>query len=124
MIRPEYYSKEGGSLYLVAEKRKWNAYQFDAIKRLERCEQKGSFKQDIEKTITVITLCKDEYKPSFLQKVKFLFKNEPTQIANERNWNFFVCNICYYLETGRYDLAIVECKKYYTFVTKNDLNSK
>jgi hypothetical protein len=121
MIRPEYYSDEFGSLYLAAFKRKWTPWTTDAMKRLERCEQKGSFRQDIEKTITVITMCKNEYKPSFWQKVKFLFKNEPTQIANERNWNFFVCNICYYLETGRYDLAIVECKKYYTFVTKNNL---
>ncbi len=121
MIRPEYYNDAISSLYLVAIKRKWNAYQFDAMKRLERCEQKGSFKQDIEKTITVITLCKEEYKPSFWQKVKFLFKNQPIKLASERNWNFFVHNICYYLETGRYDLAIVECRKYYTFVTKNNL---
>lgn len=121
MIRPEYYNDAISSLYLVAIKRKWNAYQFDAMKRLERCEQKGSFKEDIEKSITVIELCKSEYKPSVWQKVKFLFKNQPNKLASERNWNFFVHNICYYMETGRFDLAIVECKKYYHFVTKNNL---
>jgi hypothetical protein len=121
MIRPEYYSDEFSSLYLVAHERNWTPWQFDAMKRLERCEQKGSFKQDIEKTITVIELLKSEYKPSLWAKIRMLFATEPKAVADQRNWNFFVCNICYYLETGRYDLAIVECKKYYNFVTKNNL---
>lgn len=121
MIRPEYYKDDVCSLYLVAHERNWNAYQFDAMKRLERCEQKGSFKQDIEKTITVIELCKDEYKPSLLQKVKFLFKTPPNKLSDERGWNFYVHNVCYALETGRYDMAIKECRKYYFAVTKNNL---
>jgi hypothetical protein len=121
MIRPEYYSDEFGTLYLAAYKRKWNPWITDAMKRLERCEQKGSFKEDIEKTITVIELCKIEYKPSILHKVKFLFKTPPNKISDQRGWNFYVHNVCYALETGRYDMAIKECRKYYFAVTKNNL---
>jgi hypothetical protein len=121
MIRPEYYNDEFSSLYLVAFKRKWTPWQFDAMKRLERCEQKGSFKQDIEKTITVIELLKSEYNPSLWQKVKFLFKTPTNKLSDQRGWNFYVHNVCYALETGRYDLAIAECRKYYFAVTKNNL---
>lgn len=115
MIRPAYYSKEGGSLYLVAEKRKWNTWTFDAMKRLERCEKKGNFKEDIEKTITVIELLKSEYKPNLWAKIRMLFATEPKAVADQRNWNFFVYNVCYYLESGLYDRAILECRTYRGF---------
>lgn len=118
MIRPEYYSKEGGSLYLVAEKRKWNTWTFDAMKRLERCEKKGNFKEDIEKTITVIELLKSEYKPNLWAKIRMLFATEPKAVADQRNWNFFVYNVCYYLESGLYDRAILECRTYKQFKTQ------
>ena len=53
---PEYYNNEKGSLYKIAEERGWNAYQFDAIKRIDRAYKKGLFKQDLEKTKVLIDL--------------------------------------------------------------------
>jgi len=53
---PQHYDNTNGTLYKIAEQRGWNAYQFDAIKRIDRVNKKGQFKEDIEKTITVLKL--------------------------------------------------------------------
>ena len=53
-----HYNDKYGSLYLVAIQRNWNAYQFDAIKRIDRCEKKGEFENDIDKTIEVLKMYK------------------------------------------------------------------
>jgi hypothetical protein len=53
---PEHYDNTNGSLYKIANERGWNAYQFDAIKRIDRVNKKGQFKEDIEKTIEVLKL--------------------------------------------------------------------
>jgi len=53
---PEHYDNENGSLYKIAVQRGWNAYQFDAIKRIDRAYKKGKFEQDIEKTHLVLNL--------------------------------------------------------------------
>lgn len=53
---PTHYDNTNGSLYKIAIQRGWNAYQFDAIKRIDRVNKKGQFKEDVEKTITVLKL--------------------------------------------------------------------
>jgi len=55
-VTPDHYINENGSLYKIANERGWNAYQFDAIKRIDRVNKKGQFKEDIEKTIVVLKL--------------------------------------------------------------------
>ena len=57
MYKPiKHYDNTNGSLYKVALERGWNAYQFDAVKRIDRAYKKGQFKEDIEKTIVVLDL--------------------------------------------------------------------
>jgi uncharacterized protein YkuJ len=53
---PKHYDNTNGTLYKIAEQRGWNAYQFDSIKRIDRVNKKGQFKEDIEKTIAVLKL--------------------------------------------------------------------
>lgn len=113
MIQPSYYSSENGSLYKVAQERNWNSWTFDVAKRLERAKKKGNFSEDIEKTITVIELCKSEFKPSFLAKFRMLFINSPNLVAARRGWDFYTKNIVFYMEIGMYDKAIEECSKYF-----------
>lgn len=113
MIRPEYYNDAVSSLYKVAQERKWNSWTFDVAKRLERAKKKGNFSEDIEKTITVIELCKSEFKPSFLAKFRMLFINSPNLVAARRGWDFYTKNIVFYMEIGMYDKAIEECSKYF-----------
>jgi len=59
---PKHYDNTNGSLYKVAQERGWNSYLFDIVKRLERAEKKGEFKQDLEKSINVIKLWLNERK--------------------------------------------------------------
>ena len=56
-----HYDNSNGSLYLFAEQHKLNAWEFDIIKRIVRCRQKGQFKEDLEKTIRVLELYAKEY---------------------------------------------------------------
>ena len=58
---PKHYDNSKGTLYKIAQERGWNAYLFDCVKRLERAEKKGNFKEDLEKTIAVIQLYLKEY---------------------------------------------------------------
>ena len=60
MTTPEYYDNTNGSLYKVSEQRKWNAYIFDVVKRLERGGKKDPLKQEIEKSIAVLQLWLNE----------------------------------------------------------------
>lgn len=53
---PSHYDNSKGTLYKVATERGWNAYLFDIVKRLERSNKKGYFKEDLEKSIAVIQL--------------------------------------------------------------------
>jgi len=59
---PKHYDNSKGSLYLFAENNNLNSWEFDAIKRIVRCRKKGNFKEDIEKTITVLKLYLKESK--------------------------------------------------------------
>jgi hypothetical protein len=58
---PKHYDNSKGSLYLFAEQQNLNAWEFDAIKRIVRCRKKGAFKEDIEKTIAVLTIYLKEH---------------------------------------------------------------
>ena len=53
---PDHYDNTHGSLYKIAEQRGWNAFQFDIIKRTDRCEKKGQFEEDLNKTKFLIDL--------------------------------------------------------------------
>ena len=57
-----HYDNSKGSLYKIAKDRKWNAYQFDIVKRIDRAEKKGQFDSDLNKTIDVIKIWLDESK--------------------------------------------------------------
>ena len=60
---PNYYNNTNGSLYKVAQQRGWNSYLFDIVKRrLERAEKKGEFDKDLDKTINLIKLYRNESK--------------------------------------------------------------
>lgn len=61
MNTPDHYDNTNGSLYKFAEDHKLNAWEFDAIKRIVRCRKKGNFIEDIDKTIAVLELYKNEY---------------------------------------------------------------
>lgn len=58
--QPHYNSKDGTSLYKVAENWGLNSYEFEIIKRLFRCRKKGEFLSDIDKTIDVLNIYKKE----------------------------------------------------------------
>jgi hypothetical protein len=58
---PKHYDNSKGTLYKVAQERGWNTYLFDIVKRLERAEKKGNFKEDLEKSIAVIQLYLKEH---------------------------------------------------------------
>lgn len=60
---PKYYDNSKGSLYQFAEHHKLNAWEFDIIKRVVRCREKGNFIEDLEKTKKVIDLYLKEFKP-------------------------------------------------------------
>ncbi len=57
---PNHYDNSKGTLYKVAQERGWNPYLFDIVKRLERAEKKGEFDTDLDKSIAVIQLWKNE----------------------------------------------------------------
>ena len=59
---PSYYDNSKGSLYQFAEHHKRNAWEFDIVKRVVRCRQKGNFIEDLEKTKKVIDLYLKEFK--------------------------------------------------------------
>ena len=60
---PKYYDNSKGSLYQFAEHHKLNAWEFDIVKRVVRCREKGNFTEDLEKTKKVIDLYLKEFKP-------------------------------------------------------------
>lgn len=58
----KYYDNTNGSLYKFAQDNKLNAWEFDVIKRIVRCRKKGQWLSDIDKTIKVLELYKQEYR--------------------------------------------------------------
>ena len=57
---PKHYDNSKGTLYKVAMERGWNPYLFDIVKRLERSDKKGEFKEDLRKSKVVIDLWEKE----------------------------------------------------------------
>ena len=49
------------SLYKFATEWELNAYEFDILKRIVRCRQKGKFEEDLEKTKDVIDIYLQEF---------------------------------------------------------------
>lgn len=60
-MKPEHYNNDKGSLYQFAEHQGLNAYEFDAIKRIVRSRKKGNFIEDIDKTIFLLEIYKEEF---------------------------------------------------------------
>lgn len=60
-IHDTHYDNSNGSLYKFAEEHKLNAWEFDIIKRVVRCRNKGQFTSDLEKTKRVIDLYLKEH---------------------------------------------------------------
>lgn len=58
----KHYNNEQGSLYLFAQHHELNAWEFDICKRVVRCRKKGQWLSDINKTIKVLELYRDEMK--------------------------------------------------------------
>lgn len=58
----KHYNNEYGSLYLFAQHHELNAWEFDIIKRVVRCRKKGQWLSDINKTIKVLEIYRDEMK--------------------------------------------------------------
>lgn len=58
----KHYNNEHGSLYLFAQLHELNAWEFDIIKRVVRCRKKGQWLSDINKTIKVLEIYRDEMK--------------------------------------------------------------
>ena len=69
---PKHYDNSKGSLYKIAEERGWNPYLFDIVKRLERAEKKGQFDEDLEKSIFLINLYKQERQKTATKKGGFI----------------------------------------------------
>lgn len=57
---PKHYNNDKGTLYKVATERGWNSYLFDIVKRLERANKKGEFRNDLLKSKLVIDLWLEE----------------------------------------------------------------
>jgi hypothetical protein len=55
-----HYDNTNGSLYKIAEQRGWNAYTFDCVKRLDRAGKKDNIRQEIQKSIDVLTIWLNE----------------------------------------------------------------
>ncbi len=60
---PKHYNNENGSLYHFSEQQQLNSWEFDIIKRVVRCRNKGEWRSDLEKTKVLIDLYLKEYKP-------------------------------------------------------------
>ena len=58
-----HYKNEHGSLYLFAQRQDLNAWEFDACKRIIRSRKKGRFDEDIRKSIEVLEMYRQEFKP-------------------------------------------------------------
>ena len=71
---PSYYDNSKGTIYKIAQDRNWNAYVFEAVKRLDRAEKKGEFISDIDKTIKVLELYKLEQGHKFQNQIEQLNK--------------------------------------------------
>ena len=71
---PKYYDNSKGTIYKIAQDRNWNAYVFEAVKRLDRAEKKGEFISDIDKTIKVLELYKLEQGHKFQNQIEQLNK--------------------------------------------------
>ena len=57
----KHYNNKNGSLYKFANDHDLNAWEFDVIKRTVRFRKKGDWLNDINKTIKVLELYKQEY---------------------------------------------------------------
>lgn len=62
----KHYQGKSGSLYKFAEEWNLNAYEFDIIKRIVRCRQKGKFIEDLQKTKDTIDIYLAEQRQHYL----------------------------------------------------------
>ena len=62
----KHYQGKAGSLYKFAEEWNLNAWEFDIIKRIVRCRQKGKFAEDLQKTKDTIDIYLAEQQQHYL----------------------------------------------------------
>ena len=83
---PNHYDNSNGSLYLFASQHNLNSYEFDVIKRIVRCREKGEFKSDVLKTIKVLEIYLHEqghkYDKSFKEEPNYLFEKLKSNIID------------------------------------------
>ena len=60
-INTQYHYVGKSSLYKFSEEWDLNSYEFDIIKRIVRCRRKGSFKEDLQKSIDLINIYLTEH---------------------------------------------------------------
>ena len=60
-INTQYHYVGKSSLYKFAEEWDLNSYEFDIVKRVVRCRKKGSFKEDLQKSIDLINIYLTEH---------------------------------------------------------------
>lgn len=70
MNTPKHYDNTNGSIYKFAVDHGLNAYEFEAIKRIVRCRKKGEWLTDIDKTINVINIYKDEQQHKYKGQIE------------------------------------------------------
>ena len=108
---PDYYDNTDGSLYKLAHERGWNAYIFDIVKRLERGGKKDPLSQEIEKSIVVLKLFREEINP--------LKNNSQFQII-ERGWNLYLIQIVKFLENNDIEMCILLLCKWKNRIKKEN----
>lgn len=55
-----HYNNTKGTLYQFAEDHNLNAWEYEVVKRVVRCRKKGEWISDIDKTINVLKIYKQE----------------------------------------------------------------
>lgn len=95
--QPKYYDNTNGSLYKLAQERNWNTYIFDIVKRLSRNGNKDDMRLEIDKSIFVLKLYKDEINPCIVER-----NYNPVN----RNWSLKLKIFVSILETNDIDTCI------------------
>lgn len=89
---PNYYDNSKGSLYKLGQERNWNNYIFDVVKRLSRNGNKDSIILEIDKSIFVLKLYKQEINPKII--------SEDTYDPIDRDWPLKLKILIRILETN------------------------
>ena len=73
---PDHYDNTHGSLYKIAEQRKLNSYEYDVLKHLIRCRNKGEWVSDIDKCIDILNMYKLEQGNLYSDELEIVNKKQ------------------------------------------------